>query len=468
MAERPAGRENGTLKRVEEVLQRQGLPANLEAERALLGAILMNNDLFEDVQALASEEDFALPAHQRIFRSIQAMRLQQMGVDLVSITEWLHTKGELEAVGGPEAISDLVSGMPRMTSASQYAQIVRDRSLLRQVIQNATRIITEAYSSTKEPEEILREAEDSILRIGEKNLRSSLQGMGELARRMETLLGELTTRDQHVTGVATRFTEFDDLTSGLQKSDLVILAARPSVGKTAFALSMAINVAREGKAVVLFSLEMSAEQLFFRLLSMRSGVDLRQLRTGKVPPAKRAEVNLRIDELASLPMYIDDSPTQTLLDVGAKLRRLRVQRGAPPGLVIIDYLQLMRGVGRFENRNVEVSSISRGLKALAKDQEVPVVALSQLSRALEKRGENKEPMLSDLRDSGSIEQDADLVVFLSRHTIASPEDPERTAKAKLIVAKQRNGPTGAVDLTFMERQAQFVNSAHASDGETYG
>jgi replicative DNA helicase len=468
MAERPAGRESSSLKRVEEVLQRQGLPANIEAEKALLGAVLMHNELFEEVQETAAVEDFALPAHQRIYRAIQGMRLQQMVVDLVSVTEWLHMKGELEAVGGAEYISELVSGIPRMTSAGHYARIVRDRSLLRQLIGCASQIVTEAYSSTKEPEEVLKEAEDAILRIGEKTLRSSLQGMGELAHRMEILLGELTLRDQHVTGVATHFTEFDDMTSGLQKADLVILAARPSVGKTAFALSMAINVAREGKSVAFFSLEMSAEQLFFRLLSMRSAVDLRLLRTGRVPPSKRAEVNLRIDELASMPIYIDDSPLQTLLDVGAKLRRLRVQRAAPIGLVIIDYLQLMRGVGRFENRNVEVSSISRGLKALAKDQEVPVVALSQLSRALEKRGENKEPMLSDLRDSGSIEQDADLVVFLSRPTIPSPEDPERTARAKLIVAKQRNGPTGTVDLTFIERQAQFMNSAHASEGEPYG
>ncbi len=468
MAERPSSRENGTLKRVEDVLQRQGLPANLEAERALLGAILMYNDLFEEVQELTDPEDFALPAHQRIFRAMQGMRLQQMGLDLVSLTEWLHTKGELEAVGGPEAISDLVAGIPKMSSASQYAKIVRDRSLLRQLIQNASQIITEAYSSSKESEEVLKEAEDSILRIGERTLRSSLQGMGDLARHMEELLGELTMRGQHVTGVATHYTDLDDMTSGLQKSDLIILAARPSVGKTALALSLALNVAREGKSVAFFSLEMSAEQIFFRLLSMRSGVDLRLLRTGRVPASKRAEVNLRIDELASLPIFIDDSAQQTLLDIGAKLRRLKVQRNAPADLVIIDYLQLMKGIGRSENRNQEVSAISRGLKALAKDQSVPLVALSQLSRALEKRGENKEPLLSDLRDSGSIEQDADLVLFLSRNPLFSAEDPERSARSKLIVAKQRNGPTGTIDLTFMERQAMFVNATHAAESEPYG
>jgi replicative DNA helicase len=466
MAERPAGRETGPVKRVEEVLQRQGMPANLEAERALLGAILLQNQLFEEVLEFVGPEDFALPVHQRIFRAIQAMRLEGQPVDLVSATEWLHGKGELEAVGGAETISELISGVPRMTTAAHYAKIVRDRSVLRQLIQSASGIITEAYTSTKEPEEVLHEAENSILAVGDRSIRSTLKGMDVLAPEMERLLGELTQRGQHVTGIPTHFTDFDDMTSGLQKSDLIILAARPSVGKTAFALSMALNVAKEGKSVALFSLEMSAEQIFFRLLSMASGVDLKRLRTGTVPKSQQTEVALKIDELSTYPIYIDDSPVQTVLDIGAKLRRLQVNRSLD--MVLIDYMQLMRGVGRSENRNQEVSAISRGLKALAKERGVPVVALSQLSRAPEKRGENKEPLLSDLRDSGSIEQDADLVLFLNRNTGYDPNDPDSGARTKLIIAKQRNGPTGEVNLTFLRSQARFVNAASGMEVETYG
>ncbi len=466
MAERPPRRDTGPIKRVEDVLQRQGLPANIEAEKALLGAILLQNQLFEEALEFISAEDFALPVHQRIFRAIQGMRLQGLPADLVSATEWLHGKGELEAVGGPEYVSELVSGVPRMTTATHYAKIIRDRSLLRQLIQGASGIITEAYASTKEPEEVLKEAEETILAVGDRTIRSTLRGMDVLAPQMEKLLGELTQRGEHVTGIASHFTDFDDMTSGLQKSDLIILAARPSVGKTAFALSFALNVAKEGKAVALFSLEMSAEQIFFRLLSMASGVDLKRLRTGTLPKGQQTEVALKIDELATYPIYIDDSPILTVLDIGAKLRRLQVQRRLD--LVVVDYLQLMRGVGRSENRNQEVSAISRGLKALAKDRGLPVVALTQLSRASEKRGEGKEPILSDLRDSGSIEQDADLVIFLNRHTGYDPNDPDAGSRAKLIIAKQRNGPTGEINLTFLKSQTRFVNAASGMESDAYG
>jgi replicative DNA helicase len=466
MAERPSGRDTGPVKRVEDVLQRQGLPANLEAEKALLGAILLQNQLFEEALEFISAEDFALPVHQRIFGAIQGMRLQGLPADLVSATEWLHGKGELEAVGGPEYISELVSGVPRMTTAAHYAKIIRDRSLLRQLIKGASGIITEAYASTKEPEEVMKEAEETILGVGDRTIRSTLRGMDVLAPQMERLLGELAQRGEHVTGIASHYTDLDDMTSGFQKSDLIILAARPSVGKTALALSLALNVAKDGKAVAFFSLEMSAEQIFFRLLSMASGVDLKRLRTGTVPKGQQTEVALKIDELATYPIYIDDSPLQTVLDIGAKLRRLQVQRRVD--LVVVDYLQLMRGVGRFENRNQEVSSISRGMKALAKDRGLPVMALSQLSRASEKRGESKEPLLSDLRDSGSIEQDADLVLFLNRHTGFDPNDPDAGARTKLIIAKQRNGPTGDVNLTFLKSQARFVNAASGMESESYG
>ncbi len=454
------------MKRVESILHQESLPANLEAERSLLGGILINNALFEEVQELLDGSDFAFPAHQRVYRAMADLRTQNQPLDLVTLTEWLHTKGELEAVGGPEFVGDLVSGIPRLNTVTHYAKIIRDRSLLRQLIYRSSQIISDAYGSSEEPAVILAQAEQAILEVGDRTLRSTLRGMAELAPEAAVMLDTLMQRGEHVTGVPSKFVVLDDMTSGFQRSDFIILAARPSVGKTAFALSLALNVAKQNRTVAVFSLEMSAEQLFFRLLSMASGVDLQQLRTGRVPKARQAEVALKMDDLATLPIYIDDSPLVTLLDVGAKLRRLRVHH--PPELVIIDYLQLMRGVGRFENRNQEVSAISRGLKALAKELNVPVIALSQLSRAPEKRGEGKEPFLSDLRDSGSLEQDADLVLFLHRNTMASADDPEARGKARLIVAKQRNGPTGIVELTFLERQALFANYyAGQGEGDTF-
>jgi replicative DNA helicase len=455
LADPASSREKRPMKRVEDILQQESLPANLEAERSLLGAILINNLLFEEVQETLAPEDFAFPAHQRVYRAMTELRTQNQPLDLVSLSERLHTSGLLEAAGGPEYIGALVSGLPRLNTVSHYARIIRDRGILRDLIGRASRIIADSYSSSEEPATILAQAEQSILEVGDRTLRSTLRGLNELAPSAAAMLDALIQRGEHVTGVSTRFSVLDEMTSGLQKSDFIILAARPSVGKTAFALSLALNVARQGKPVAFFSLEMSAEQLFFRLLSMASGVDLQQLRTGRVPRNKQAEVALKMDELATLPIYIDDSPLVTLLDMGAKLRRLKIHH--PPELVIIDYLQLMRSVGRFENRNQEVSAISRGMKAMAKELSVPVVALSQLSRALEKRGEGKEPFLSDLRDSGSLEQDADLVLFLHRNTSASQEDPEIRSHAKLIVAKQRNGPTGVVELTFLQWRAQFAD-----------
>lgn len=458
-----AGRESGSLNRVNDILSQQSLPANLEAERSLLGALLLNNALFEEVQENLEDADFSLPSHQRVYRAFVALRSQNQPLDLVTVTEWLHHRGELEAVGGAEYVGELVTGVPKLTTAAHYAKIVKDRSLLRQLIHRASQIIAEAYSSSEEPSVVLAQAEQSILEVGDQTLRSSLVGLSELAPAAAETLLSLTQRGEHVTGVCTKFPYLDVTTSGLQKSDFIILAARPSVGKTAFALTLALNVARQGKTVAVFSLEMSAEQVFFRLLSMFSGLDLQQLRTGRIPRSRQADLAMKIDALATLPIFVDDSPVQTVLDLGAKLRRLKSKQSLD--LVIVDYLQLMKGVGRFENRNQEVASISRGVKALAKELAVPVVALSQLSRAPEKRGEGKEPLLSDLRDSGSLEQDADLVVFLHRNMSAREDDPEARTHAKLIIAKQRNGPTGIVDLTFRESQAQFYESAGGDSSE---
>jgi replicative DNA helicase len=449
---------------IEDVLNRQGLPANLEAERTLLGAVLLNNDLFESIYESLKPEHFFLPAHQKLYRAVAELRSDNRPADLISLTDYLAQRGEIEAVGGHERVAELVAGIPLLDSVEHYAQIIRDRAVLRNLIQRSSAIITGAYTSSESPQIQLAQAERAILEIGDEALKTSLRGLGDLAPTAMETLDRLMQRGEHVTGIPTKFTALDEMTSGFQRSDFIIIAARPSVGKTAFTLSLALNAAKQGHTVALFSLEMSAEQLFFRLLSMESRVDLQMLRTGRVPKNRQTEVGMIIERLAQLPIFIDDSPWINLLEVGAKLRRLSVQQ--PVDLVLIDYLQLIRPVGRSESRNQEVSAISRGLKALAKDMNVPVVALSQLSRAPEKRGEGKEPILSDLRDSGSLEQDADLVLFLHRNFFPRDEDDAETrARAKLIIAKQRNGPTGPIRLTFLERQAQFVNYEGDYQGE---
>lgn len=449
-------------RRLEEILSQQGLPSNLEAERALLGAVMSNNDLAEEALVILKDHDFYSPAHQRVFRTMRALRLDGTAIDPVTVTELLHRHGELEASGGAEYVADLLTGIPHLSSVDHYIQIIKQHSLRRQIIGSANAIMSEAYTGSDDAAVLLARAEQSILEVGGQLLRTSMVPLGDLARETLKTFDALLDRRASVTGIATKFVDLDDMTSGLQPSDLLILAARPSVGKTAFALSLALNAAREGKTVAFFSLEMSAEQLFFRLLSMESKVDLQSLRRGMVSKGKLAEVEMSFDSLASLPMLVDDSPVLTTLEMGAKLRRIKSARGLD--LVLVDYLQLMSGVGRPENRNQEVSAVSRGLKALAKELQVPVVALSQLSRAPEKRGEGKEPILSDLRDSGSIEQDADVVLFLHRNT-ANRDDPEVRTQARLIVAKQRNGPTGHISLTFLEHLAQFANAAHGYAGD---
>ena len=443
------------LKRAEELLNIQGMPANLEAERALLGGVMVNNILFDQVLENLKPEDMASMAHQRIFRILQKLRMEGVEMDPITVTDMLHRSGELEAVGGAEYVSDLMTGIPLLDTSEHYVHIIKQRSLLRQLIVRSNKIILDAFSSPEEPEVILSEAEQSILELGDMNIRSSMVDLEQLAEKAGSTLEQLMKQDRHVTGVPTNFHLLDEMTSGLQKTDLVVLAARPSVGKTALALSMALNAAKMGNTVAFFSLEMSAEQLFFRLLGMESKVDLQLIRTGRIPKNRLAEVNMQFDNLARLPIVIDDSPVLNVLDMGAKLRRVKHQRGLD--LAVVDYMQLMRGVGRSENRTQEVSSISRGLKALAKELDVPVLALSQLSRAPEKRGEGKDPILSDLRDSGSIEQDADLVMFLHRTMAPKADDAESQGMARLLVAKQRNGPTGTIKLTFLNRWALFAN-----------
>ncbi len=455
MKEPSAGGRGGTVRRVTDLLKQEDLPANLEAERALLGAILVQDRLFDEAHEWLQSQDFSLPSHRKIFDAFADLRETNRPITLVTVTEWLQTRGLLEAAGGAEYVSDLATGIPRLSSLAHYVEIVRGRSLLRQLIERASGIISEAYGSGQEPEEILARAEQRILELGDQTLRSTLTPMRDLAVEGARRLQQLAKDQAHVTGVATRFHRLDEMTSGFQPSDLILLAARPSVGKTAFALSIALNVARHGGAVAFFSLEMSAEQIFFRLLSMATGFNLLKLRAGKLQRAQLAEAGLKIEELSRLPIYIDDTAAQTVLEMGSKLRRLRSSQRLD--LVIVDYLQLIKPTGKAENRNQEVSLISRSLKSLAKDLKVPLVALSQLSRSVEKRGEGKEPVLSDLRDSGSLEQDADVVILLHRQVVARDEETDLRNRAKVILAKQRNGPTDAFELVYLPERAQFAD-----------
>mgnify|MGYP001767092528 CR=1 FL=1 len=459
----------------EKTILREGLPSSLEAEKGLLGAILLTNSLIPSVMEKITPEDFVSPAHERIFTAIRELHLNGVPADLVSISNRLEkTREGLAGVGGMEALSGLIEGIPLLTSVDHYMNIIKEKTVLRKLVFACLRTIDSIYSpqqEIKDPQAILTSAEKAILDVGEETLTSSLASLQSFSTQIMVDIDKLVKNKEHVTGVKTRFDWLDNMTSGLQKKDLILLAARPSVGKTAFGLSLALNAAKGGHPVAIFSLEMSREQIFFRLLSIEAHIELQKIRNGFLNKENLAKISRTIDILSKYGIYIDDNPSISVLDIGAKLRRLKTSNKID--LVVIDYLQLMSGKGlegasrdgRFESRNQEVAAISRSLKMLAKELNLPVVALSQLSRAPEKRGDSGIPMLSDLRDSGSLEQDADLVLFLHRPGMFMKEkkgrdedqSTEDKSKAQLIIAKQRNGPTGPVDLKFLEQFAEFTN-----------
>jgi len=467
-----------TVSATEKTILKEGLPSDLEAERSLLGAILITNSLIPSVMEKISPEDFVSPAHEKIFTAIRDLYHNGTSVDLISVSDKIRkTKEGLAGIGGMEALSNLLEGIPILTSVDHYITIIKDKTVLRKLVFACLQTIDSIYhpqhpeTEVRDPQAILTSAEKAILDIGEQTLTSSLASLQSFSTQIMSDIDTLVKNKEHVTGVRTRFDRLDTMTSGLQKKDLILLAARPSVGKTAFGLSLALNAAKGGHPVAIFSLEMSREQIFFRLLSIEAHIDLQKIRNGFLSKEHLAKISRTIDILSKLGVYIDDNPSISVLDIGAKLRRLKTS--SKVDLVVIDYLQLMSGKGlegasrdgRFESRNQEVAAISRSLKMLAKELNLPVVALSQLSRAPEKRGDSGTPMLSDLRDSGSLEQDADLVLFLHRPGMFNKEKgpkggdqgTEDKSKAQLIVAKQRNGPTGPIDLKFLEQFAEFTN-----------
>ena len=432
------------------------LPANVEAERSILGAILLDNLAYNQAAEHLKPEDFSLDSHRRLYTRMIDLAESSRPIDMITLVEELDRRKELEAIGDVGYISALVDGVPDRPSIEHYIKIVRDKALLRGLIHAANSAIARAAEQSDPAEEILNDAEAAIFQLSEKRIGRGFMGVQEIVKESFGSVDALLQRGQRITGLATHYTDLDEMTSGFQRSDLIIIAARPSMGKTAFALNIAENAAIEDqKTVGVFSLEMSREALLLRLLCSKARVDSHKMRTGSLWRDDMDKVVHAMEQLAHAPIFIDDTPGIALSEMRAKARRLQQSSGALD-LVIVDYLQLMSGGGRrYENRTQEVSAISRGLKGLAKELKVPVVALSQLSRAPESRGGDHRPQLADLRESGSIEQDADVVAFIFREEVYKPDEPELEGRAELIIAKQRNGPTGKVNLAFLKNSTRF-------------
>ncbi|HET8677750.1 MAG TPA: replicative DNA helicase [Blastocatellia bacterium] len=431
----------------------KGLPSNPEAERSILGAILLDNTVCNQAIELLRREDFFLDSHRRIYDKMVALTERGMPIDLITLTDELRRAAEFEQIGGATYIASLIDGVPRTDTIEHYAKIVKQKAMLRRLITASNQIIARAFDEEDDPDIIIDQAEQMIFQIAEDRVRQGFQYIGDVAQRRLEQIEQMAGRPEMITGVPTGFTDFDQMTSGLQRQDLIIIAARPSMGKTALALNMAQYAAKNGHTIGIFSLEMSAEQLVSRLLCSEARVDAHRLRTGYLNREEWARLADALRRLTETQIYIDDTAGVGVLEMRAKTRRLKAERGLD--MLIIDYLQLMSGRGRIESRQQEVSQISRDLKGLAKELDVPVVALSQLSRAPEQRSEHK-PQLSDLRESGAIEQDSDVVCFIFREEVYNQTE-ENQGKAELIIAKQRNGPTGSVGIAFLKQFTRFEN-----------
>jgi replicative DNA helicase len=442
------------------VVAERPLPHNLEAERSVLGAILLHNDAFNLAAEVIDAQDFFRNAHQRIFDKMVRLAERGDAIDLVTLKEELGRSGDLDEVGGPAYITALVDGVPRSTNVEHYAKIIKEKATLRNLIFSANRILTTAYAAEDEAEVILDQAEHAIFAIADDNVRDGFVSVRELATSSLDTIERLHSRKELITGVPTGFADLDELTSGLQPSDLIIVAARPSMGKTSLVLNMAQHVGTKTDMTVgMFSLEMSKEQLFLRMLTSEARIDAHRLRGGFLGERDWGRLSQAIGTLSEARIFIDDSPSIGVLEMRAKCRRLASEHGL--NLVIIDYIQLMQGRGKFENRTLELASISRSMKGLAKELNVPIVVLSQLSRAPESRSDHR-PQLSDLRESGALEQDADLVLFIYRedqYADRSQPPPDAQGVAELIIGKQRNGPTGTVKLAFIREFTRFENLA---------
>jgi len=434
-------------------------PHNLDAERAVLGAVLLEGrETLPRVIEVLRPSDFYTEAHRAIYQAMQGLFDRGQPVDLLTLTEELRRDDQLPFVGGPAALALLVEQGSISAYLGSYTAIVRDMAVLRELIQTSSQIIAQAFEAKEDVQTLVDDAERRIFSLAERRLEGSALPIGKILRNTFEYIERLYERKEHVTGVATGFEKLDLMTSGFQPSDFVIIAGRPSTGKTAFALNIAqsVGILLRSKVLIL-SLEMSAQQLVQRMLCAEAKVDSQAVRTGMLHAADWTRLTAAAGRLSEAPIFIDDSPNLTVLEARAKARRMKAEHGLD--LVIIDYLQLMRGRAQLDNRQQEIAEISRSLKALAKELTVPVVALSQLSRAVETR-EQRRPQLSDLRESGALEQDSDLILFLYRPSMYRDDLPvDKSNITEIIVGKQRNGPTGSVEVVFLPQYARFENIA---------
>jgi replicative DNA helicase len=444
----------------------KGLPANIDAGRFVLGAILLDDSNFVQVAGHLDPEDFSLEKHKRIFLRMHDLAERGERIDRITVANELMKQNQLESVDGLSYLVSLDDGLPQIFALDSYVKIVKDKSTLRRIVFASQKLIHRCIIGQEEPEEILAGAEETILKLGESRAQDTLVNTEQILSKFEGGINVFLDPSKRIKGLSTGFTKFDEMTAGMHEGELIILAARPSMGKTALALNIAHHVAtniQDPRPVAVFSLEMSADSLLTRMICASAVIDQQKFRAGYLNQEERRKLQMELGRLVQAPLYIDDTSGTNLMDVHAKLRRLKAEQGL--GLVIIDYLQLMSSRGRVENRNQEVSAISRGLKLMAKEMRVPFLVLSQLSRAPETRPGDHRPQLSDLRESGSIEQDADLVMFIYREEVYNREREDLRGKAKLIIAKQRNGPIGDVNLVFVHHATLFANPADDMHGQ---
>lgn len=438
-------------------------PQAMEAEQAVLGSMLTTKEAVSKAMQWVSADQFYKDAHVRIFSCMSDLFDKGEPIDAISVVDRLKKKKELEGVGGAYYVTGLAESVPTTANVEHYAKIILEKHLLRRLIQVAHEVSKDAFEDSQDIDDILDSAESAIFNISEKRLRGGFRHIDPILHHTFEELDKIASKPGSVTGVPSGLIDLDDITSGFHPGELIIVAGRPGMGKTALALSMGRNAAvMEKTGVGMFSLEMANHQLAMRLLCAEGRVDSHLVRTGKLPKAQWKNLSIAVGSLAEAPIYLDDTPGMSVLEVRAKSRRLKAEHDI--GLIIVDYIQLMTGPKGSESRQQEISQISRSLKALAKEIEVPVLGLSQLSRAVESRSDRR-PQLSDLRESGAIEQDADVVIFLYRPWVYSHEDEDR-GKTEIIVAKQRNGPTGIVEATFVDRFARFENMSAFTDMES--
>ena len=431
-------------------------PQNLEAEQSVLGSVLLEPEALSRVLEVMTGDDFYREAHRKIFSSMLDLYRKGTPVDLITLTEILQNKGQLDEIGGASYLTSLTDAIPSAIHVDVYARIIREKSILRRLINRATEIASKGYSFSGDAEDLLDEAEKTIFEISEDKINPLVYPLSQIIKESMPVLENLYDRKEMVTGVPSGFTRLDKLTSGFQNSDLVIIAGRPSMGKTAFALNIARNAAVDYEVpVVIFSLEMSRQQLAIRMICSEAKVDSNKVRTGFFGDREWPKLTAAAGHLSEAPIFIDDSPTMSVLQMRAKARRLKSERGL--GMVVIDYLQLMKGREGSERREQEISEISRSLKALAKELNIPVIALSQLNRRPEGR-DDKKPVLADLRESGAIEQDADVICFIFREEMYD-ENSKNKGIAEILLRKHRNGPTGSVPLKFFSEQTRFEDLA---------